>query len=74
VATEHALAAAGVNALAHRSFSGPYSARHLDVYRTGWFERYERTFGGIIAGGTSEIQRNIIAQRVLSLPRYENWN
>ncbi|BDB44959.1 MULTISPECIES: acyl-CoA dehydrogenase family protein [Mycobacterium] len=67
--SEHALAAAGGDGLVHPGLTGPYAPMNLDHYFASWFERYARSFSGTIAGGTSEIQRNIIAQRVLGLPR-----
>jgi alkylation response protein AidB-like acyl-CoA dehydrogenase len=68
-ASMHALEAAGVEALVHPASTAPYNHMALENYYAGWFERYARSFGGTIAGGTSEIQRNIIAERVLGLPR-----
>jgi alkylation response protein AidB-like acyl-CoA dehydrogenase len=64
-----ALTSAGADGLVHPSQTGPYAHMNLDHYFASWFERYARSFSGTIAGGTSEIQRNIIAQRVLGLPR-----
>ena len=68
-AFENALTAAGTDGLVHPSTTGPYAHMNLDHYFASWFERYARSFGGTIAGGTSEIQRNIIATQVLGLPR-----
>ncbi|CAM2772204.1 acyl-CoA dehydrogenase [Mycobacterium intermedium] len=67
--SQHALEAAGPDGLVHPALTGPYAPMNLDHYFASWFERYARSFSGTIAGGTSEIQRNIIAQRVLGLPR-----
>jgi alkylation response protein AidB-like acyl-CoA dehydrogenase len=68
-ASEYALSAAGSGGLLHPATTAPYAPYDLDYLSASWFERYARSFGGTIAGGTSEIQRNIIAQQVLGLPR-----
>ena len=51
---------------------GPYGTV-VDAQRAEeegrWIRSFFITFANTIAGGTSEIQRNIIAQRVLGLPR-----
>jgi alkylation response protein AidB-like acyl-CoA dehydrogenase len=64
-----ALTSARADGLVQPGQTGPYAHMNLDHYFASWFERYARSFSGTIAGGTSEIQRNIIAQRVLGLPR-----
>jgi alkylation response protein AidB-like acyl-CoA dehydrogenase len=51
---------------------GAYGAVHDDERgeeRGRWVDLFFLGFANTIAGGTSEIQRNIIAQRVLGLPR-----
>jgi len=68
-ASETAFDAAGPSALEHPSTTAPFTHMNLPAFASGWFERYVRSFAGTIAGGTSEIQRTIIAERVLGLPR-----
>ena len=68
-ACEDALNAEGPQGLALRTVTAPFAPLNLDSHYGSWFDRYVRTFAATIAGGTSEIQRNIIAARILGLPR-----
>ncbi|GLE53834.1 acyl-CoA dehydrogenase family protein [Mycobacterium montefiorense] len=67
-ALRHALDAAGIDGLRDNAITAPYNPRAPGLFTASWFSRYISSYAGTIAGGTSEIQRNIIAQRVLGLP------
>jgi alkylation response protein AidB-like acyl-CoA dehydrogenase len=67
-AARHAFDAAGVEGLRDTGLTAPYNPYSPDLFTESWFTRYVSTYAGTIGGGTSEIQRNIIAQRVLGLP------
>ena len=64
---EHRLSALG------NSLTGPFGQLERQADRSvdggRWGIRQLAAFGGTIAAGTSEIQRNIISERVLGLPR-----
>lgn len=51
---------------------GPLSLERPKVLdRDHWVHRYLWSYQGTIAGGTSEIRRNIIGERILGLPRHQ---
>jgi alkylation response protein AidB-like acyl-CoA dehydrogenase len=65
----HMLESLGPDGLDHHVRSAAPTPLHGEGLTASWWDRYLRSFAGTIAGGTSQIQRNIIAERVLGLPR-----
>jgi alkylation response protein AidB-like acyl-CoA dehydrogenase len=60
----------GAESLGDAAIDMDIAGPNWNGWRAGaWAQQYLRSFSGTIAGGTSEIQRNIIAERVLGLPR-----
>jgi alkylation response protein AidB-like acyl-CoA dehydrogenase len=67
-ALRHALDAADIDGLRDKALTAPYNPYAPGLFTASWFSRYISSYAGTIAGGTSEIQRNIIATRVLGMP------
>jgi alkylation response protein AidB-like acyl-CoA dehydrogenase len=67
-ALRHALDAADIDGLRDNVLTAPYNPYAPGLFTASWFSRYISSYAGTIAGGTSEIQRNIIATRVLGMP------
>ncbi len=68
---EQAVALLGLETLGPAALDVSFDRHSFDESEAEppWSLLYLRSFANTIAGGTSEIQRNIVAQRVLGLPR-----
>jgi alkylation response protein AidB-like acyl-CoA dehydrogenase len=66
----HQRGQATAGAAGGRARGRPHGRHRPDAReRPTWIEHYFISFGGTISAGSSEIQRNIIAEKVLGLPR-----
>lgn len=59
----------GAEALDQATSTSTHKPWGNNMRNVSWFERYLFGFAGTISGGTSEIQRNIVAEHALGLPR-----
>ena len=60
---------AGVEMEGYDGILCPVDRENLDGEGSSWSTRFLFDRAMTIAGGTSEIQRNIVAERILGLPR-----
>jgi alkylation response protein AidB-like acyl-CoA dehydrogenase len=65
----HLLESFGTDSLDPDATTGPLNVLMGAHDTASWWDQYLRSFSGTIAGGTSQIQRNIVAERILGLPR-----
>ena len=67
--TQHEIARLALEVLGDASTLAPFDAAGTAQGDERWMNQFMGSLGVAIAGGTSNIQRNIIAERGLGLPR-----